>query len=1224
MMSAPQHALYVPQIAIEWLGEHASERTRHIDSTVMFADISGFTALSEQLMHDLGERGAEVLTSVINRAFGEIVEIVLLEHGDLLRFGGDAVLAMFTGDGHAGRAARAAVDIRDAIGDVETPGEPLGISIGLATGMVTIDRVGDASQELIVLGETIDRMLAAESAVSSGEIGIDTNLAESLPSEVVGSGEGGPLLLADPDTEPLLDDPPEVRVAEGVHPDVFISPDLRDRLTLTLQDGQHRTVSIGFIKVSGLSALNEAERTKALGRLFGSVIDRCGANAVSYLAADVDKDGAKFILAAGVPNRVRTKDGLAAALFEIVKSESTLAVSGGSAYGSVYAGDLGAPGRRCYTVMGDTVNLAARLASAAQPGEVWTTAAAMDRTAAVFETTTLDPIALKGKSKEVSPIRLDTLDAHTDEDTRSLQVIGRRAEVASVHRIAVEGLSGNGTVIVVTGADGMGKGTIAAAATDGRGEINVSLRCTDRWEGLHGIARRLVQLTFGTTAEYTTDGLSQAVAALAPDLVPWVPLLGDVLGVDIPPTPETAALSTETYLGKVHDVVVRLLTSAYGDRQAVLRVEDASLADETSVGLLKVLAQSVANHPWVMIVTSLSVPEWVSPDAPVVRIKQLDQDRARRFVLEVLGEDTLPAPIIDEIIQRAAGRPAALREMAVTSLEGGTVPETIEAAALAQIDRLDNRDRQLLSYAAVFGLDARIDLLAAILPEMSTAVEDPESWMRLSGFIDTEVVGRIKFRDAIHRDVAYQVLSHERRLSVHALAAEAIEHRARRRPERFVTDLAYHFHLAEVWDKSWKYSRMAADRALHGQAPLLAIRALERAAEAGSHLDLESVDLSDLHERLGDAFERAGMFDRAVTSFAAAADHHPDPEESWRLRVFAGRALVRLGKPDEARVEFDAVLENAVSVAARAEALTGIAGLEIRMGHFEEAAAWCDRVFAETDEESAVVARAHYIRATASTQEGWSDATEHAKRALEIYTEIGDITGQANALNNLGYHAFYVGDWGRCEEYHRESLAARTQIGDVLGRALASYNLGELLVEQGRLDEADVLLQSALADFRGAGHLVGEAATRLTIGRLDARLGLIDMCLDQLTRAETIARSASADEQLVDSAFARCELSLLTGAETAGLDALDPASLSPVQRARYSLLLAVTDSSLPDRRSKLEEAATAAGDVGLLHLVQLGMETLFRLYGAESDRKRALVLSDRLQLRARPRFRIHL
>ena len=1221
-MASPQHALYVPRMAIQWLTEHPDQRTIEREGSVVFADISGFTALSERLMAEMGDRGAETVTRVMNKAFAELVEVVLLEHGDLLRFGGDAILVMFTGEGHLGRACRAACDMRDGIGDVETPGDPLGISIGLATGMIRVDRIGTGSQELVVSGDTIDRMLAAESDAASGEIGIDEVAVRDLPSSVVDRTNNGWRLLDDPDLTPLLDDIPEIRISEGIEPDVFISPDLRDRLTLSLQEGQHRTASIGFVKVSGLGALDDAERVESLGRLFGVVIDRCGANAVSYLGSDVDFDGVKFILAAGVPNRVRTKDGLAAALHEIVQSEPRLAVSGGSAHGAVFAGDLGAPGRRCYTVMADTVNLAARLASAAPHGEVWTTAAAMDRTAGVFDTSVLPPISLKGKSMEVAPIRLDALRAHADEETLTRNVIGREAEIASVKRLVEEGLGGQGAVVVLAGPEGMGKGTIAAAASDDGVATNTRLRCTDRWEGLHGIARRIVQLILGSSDVQTPSELTDAVMSVAPDLAPWVPLIGDVLGVDVPATTATTLLPAELYLARLHEAVISLLVAVLGDRPAMLRVEDATLADETSIGLLEMLTHAVSGHPWVVIVTCNEVPSWVPEETPTIRVDHLDEARARGFVLETLGDDTLPAPIIDEIVARAAGRPAALSELTWSARQGDGVPETIEAAALARIDRLDERDRQLLSYASVFGMDARIDLLATLLPEMSTALEDAESWDRLGGFIDTEVLGRIRFRDAIHRDVAYQILSHQRRVQVHALAGEAIERQAKRRPERFVSELSYHFHQAEDWDKSWHYNRMAASRAFDGQAPLQAIRSLQRAIEAASHLDTDETELGAVHERLGGAFERAGMFDQAIDTYERAEALQIDDEEGWRLVGLIGRALVQLGRPDEARSKLETVLGNARSIEARSEALTAIAGMEIRKGHFEEAARWCDRVFDETDAESAAVARAHYIRALASTQTGWSDATEHAKRAREIYERIGDLGGAANALNNLGYHAFYTGSWGECENHHRAALVARNETGDVIGRALASYNLGELLLEQGRLEEAESLLLEALADFRGSAHVVGEAACRITLGRLKGRSGHVDDARNHFDRAATVALSASADEQLVDVALGRCELALLQGAPSAGsnLKSVDAESLSSVQRVRFDLFAALADRNDGARQERLVRVSHAAQELGALHIVQLAGECLARLYG--QDQERPVELSSRLDMRARPLFRL--
>ena len=71
--------------------------------TVMFADISGFTAMSEKLSQ-LGKEGAEEITAIVNRFFAALLEVSDDYSGDLLKFGGDALLVLFGGEGHALRA----------------------------------------------------------------------------------------------------------------------------------------------------------------------------------------------------------------------------------------------------------------------------------------------------------------------------------------------------------------------------------------------------------------------------------------------------------------------------------------------------------------------------------------------------------------------------------------------------------------------------------------------------------------------------------------------------------------------------------------------------------------------------------------------------------------------------------------------------------------------------------------------------------------------------------------------------------------------------------------------------------------------------------------------------------------------------------------------------------------------------------------------------------------
>jgi class 3 adenylate cyclase len=105
---------YVPRVASEWTAAAGDRPWQQIDSTLCFVDLSGFTALSERLARR-GRIGAEELTDVLNRVFSSMLEIAYDRGGALLKFGGDALLLQFTGDGHPMQAASAAVEMRAAL-----------------------------------------------------------------------------------------------------------------------------------------------------------------------------------------------------------------------------------------------------------------------------------------------------------------------------------------------------------------------------------------------------------------------------------------------------------------------------------------------------------------------------------------------------------------------------------------------------------------------------------------------------------------------------------------------------------------------------------------------------------------------------------------------------------------------------------------------------------------------------------------------------------------------------------------------------------------------------------------------------------------------------------------------------------------------------------------------------------------------------------------------------
>ena len=149
----------------------------------------------------------------------------------------------------------------------------------------------------------------------------------------------------------------------------------------------------------------ELEGPDALGRqldaLAASVARACPAYDVTWLESDIDVGAIKIYLTAGAPfSSGEDEEGMLRALREILAADTSLPLRAGVTRGHVFTGDIGASSRRTYAVMGDAVNLAARLAARAQPGELLTTSDVLERARTEYGTE-VEPLLVKGKEMAI-------------------------------------------------------------------------------------------------------------------------------------------------------------------------------------------------------------------------------------------------------------------------------------------------------------------------------------------------------------------------------------------------------------------------------------------------------------------------------------------------------------------------------------------------------------------------------------------------------------------------------------------------------------------------------------------------------------------------------------------------------------------------------------------------------------------------------------------------------
>ena len=164
------------------------------EGTAVFADVSGFTQLSEQLARK-GREGAEQITDTIGGSFASILKVAYENGASLLKFGGDALLLWFQGDDHAARACAAAVRMRrtlDDVGRIELPGAKvtLQMSQGVHTGSFHFFAVGTSHLEMLPTGPAWSRTVAMEHAADAGEILVSAETAALLPDGLPGRSQG--------------------------------------------------------------------------------------------------------------------------------------------------------------------------------------------------------------------------------------------------------------------------------------------------------------------------------------------------------------------------------------------------------------------------------------------------------------------------------------------------------------------------------------------------------------------------------------------------------------------------------------------------------------------------------------------------------------------------------------------------------------------------------------------------------------------------------------------------------------------------------------------------------------------------------------------------------------------------------------------------------------------------------------------------------------------------
>ncbi|HWC86078.1 MAG TPA: adenylate/guanylate cyclase domain-containing protein [Solirubrobacteraceae bacterium] len=1111
---------HVPRVLLRRLATAPDELVQTVEGTIVFADISGFTRLSERLARK-GREGAEHLVDTINSCFTALLADAYANGGSLLKFGGDALLLWFEDEAHAVRACASAVSMRSTlrrIGRIQLEGAGsigLRISMGVHSGAYETFLVGGSHREYLIAGPAASTAVTMEAEASAGQILLSNDTASLLPRSCLGAGCGpGVLLARSPSWQA------GAGYAEPVSlPDDVVAQCLSTALRAHVLAGpvapEHRTATATFIQFGTLDRLigqrGAAVAASQIDELVRVVQEAADHYNVCLLGSDVAADGGKLLLSSGAPRAFGDdEERMLLALRQVIDANSSLPVRIGVNRGYAFTGEVGPPYRRTYAVMGDVVNLAARLMAKAPWGAIYATESVLRHSRTRFATTAVAPFMVKGKARPVEALVVGCAvrGVPTSPAASRLPLIGRERDLAVLQRSLAGALSGHGSLVEVAGEPGSGKSRLLAELSErAQGVRVIRTICETYTQGVPYVAwRDVLRQLLGVGGEDSDDlalkRLHEHLLASDAELLPWLPLLAIAIGVDAPSTREVEELSQDFRTAKLHEVVLRFLEFAL-TVPTLLLIEHAHAMDEASAGLLDALVGNISCSSWVVVATRRDVASgFQSTQSSAVRLElEPLTPQATLALAEATPEAHVIRPHMLELaVERSAGNPEFLLDLLAAAVGGSeTLPDTVETAASARLDGFDPGDRALIRRAAVLGLTFRPELLCHVLPA-GAATPGDATWRRLAAIFAIDPDGHVRFKRPALSEAAYDGLPFRLRRELHLAVGRALEKDLDlgRDVEAEPAVLSLHFWYARDHDRAWKYALMGAERAAARFAHADAARLYRRAIDAGRARGAEPSELARAWEALGEALRLTGEPKAALEAMTVARRlRKGDALAEARLLYHQADITERHGRLTAAVRSLNRglrVLEGLESTEAkvwRARLIADLGGIRMRQGRVTEAIERSRQAMAEAESvgELRALARACYLLDWALVEAGEPGEATYSQRALEIYSRLGDPEREARVVINLGAFAYEEGRWEDAVELYRRGSELSLRAGNLDVAATGDANIGEILSDQGLLEEAGDYLKRARRVYSSIGQLQGVAFVTLCLGRLAMREG---------------------------------------------------------------------------------------------------------------------------------------
>lgn len=1157
---------YIPSFLVEELAHQPDlplMRGLFRQGTLLLADIAGFTAISERLS-ERGREGSEELAKVINNLFTKLLGIASSYRGSQIEFAGDATLILFLGPEHTARAVRCALRMQLAMKTFHRIHTSQGsfslqMHVGINSGEFFVGNLGSPTGRVfcVVIGREVNRTAEIAETAHSGEIFVgfttlnDLNDRLKLGHERKGhyqvTGLNGRVKTAKSyslDFEQVKSN----NIIDALAS--YLVEPLQERIKTNPNwagiGGEHRKSTVMFINLLGSLEIVErlgSERASEIVHTLDEYYSMVQAIVKKYgglfLGCYISSEGDKILIVFGAP--ASHEDDENRTILCALELRERLAASNlplqqriGIGSGYVYSGDIGSATSKEYSVIGNAVNLAARLMDVAKEGQILVDHSTYSRTAIKFFFGAGKSVWVKGKRQQVTAYEVQAVreDVITHRQSSERELIGRVPEIAKLKEISKLAMSGHTQFAAITGVAGIGKSRLSKELelfwANSNGLI-LRGNCRSYGENVpflpwSELLSSFFQLQKSEPVEQRAKRIENTITDLCPEMEHWAALIGNLLNAPISESKALKVLEPQIRHQRLLHTILELIVAQAKRAPLLLLLEDLHWADASSVELLNYLTTNIRNCPILFCVAyrpkeALKLEVKQPENYTNLQLEELSIESSLDLVRSIVGTSALPEELRQFVLKKSRGNPLYIEELVgsligaghlrwddktghyrlMDDLSTGEMPDTIRDIIMARLDQLEDNTIDVLRSCSVIGPSFQYEVLKYIYPRTIT---DKELTKRLGdmarvGLIledETKLPREYSFKHILTQEVAYDSMLFAQRRELHHKIGEYFEIHCADRIESYYELLYHHYSRTNDKDKSLEYSFKSGDKARKIFANEEAVRYYQRALEVTGEVSGNQSLASKICENLGDIYELTGRYDQALQSYESS--------HRW-YGIIRRKVIHHTSKRKMAKLESSlSCLASTPDIEKQISILCGKRGMVYeRKGQYVAALGWLNKGLKRLSDDCRERACLCTDKAGVLYRLGkHAQALDWCQEGLDIARGVSDLSSVAHILYLFGTIHADLGNIKQSMEYRLQSLSIYEEINDLQGQEKVHNNLGVDFYYQGKWGKCREHYYRSFEIAEKIGHINGVATVSNNLGEVLSDQGHLEEAIISFSR----------------------------------------------------------------------------------------------------------------------------